>query len=118
MKYWLIIIGLCTAVSGYGQQYTAGLKKTGSVIINIEGEFVVNDSTVSATLEGKTDVYKITRREGYTIHVKAGEMHGKFVITHHAGRLHGFTYDRQITYHPDKRHDGAVQLMYYAKINR
>ena len=118
MKYCLAILALCAAISGYSQRYTAGLKKTGTVIDNIEGQFVVNDSSVSTTLEGKTDVYKIVRREGYTIHVKAGDMHGKFVITHHAGKLHGFTYDRQITYHPDKRHAGAVQSMYYAKIER
>jgi maltodextrin utilization protein YvdJ len=116
MKNLLFIIALCTVLQGYGQQYAVGLRKTGSVIKNIEGQFVVTDSTVTATVEGQISKYKVTGRNGYTIHVTEGTTVGRFVITHPAGKLHGFTYDRQIAYHPEKHQPGTLLSVYYAKI--
>jgi hypothetical protein len=116
MKKLLFIVTLCTSLTAYGQQYTIGLQKMGTVIKNIEGELIVTDSTLTETIEGQTATYKITRRDGYTIHVTDGTNVGKFVITHPAGKLHGFTYDRQIIYHPEKRQAGTHWPVYYAKI--
>ncbi len=116
MRYPLFIVALCATLSAFSQKYTIGLKKMGTVITNIEGELIVTDSTLTETVEGETGTYKITRRDGYTIHVTDGTNAGKFVITHPAGKLHGFTYDRQIIYHPEKKQPGTHAPVYYAKI--
>ena len=114
MKTLLIAIGMLIAVNGYSQKYTVGLVKMGTDIKDLEGQIVVTDSTVISNFDGQSIEVPITSRKGYTIHVPDG----KYVITHASGRMHGFTYDRHVTYHPDKKHPGYAYSVYYCLIHR
>lgn len=109
----LVAIGLFISFSSYSQTYTVGIVKMGPDIKNLEGQIVVTDSTVVSKFDGQSISVPITSRKGYTIHVKDG----KYVITHAKGRVHGFTYDRHVTYHPDKHHPGYVNSVYYCLIS-
>lgn len=116
MKPLLIVIGLLMCFDGCCQKYQVGLKKTGSVIKNLEGEIIVSDSVVTSNIDGLASTLKITSRSGYTIHVTDGTSPSKYVIGHHAGRQHGFTYDRSVTYHPAKNPAGTSLSVYYCVI--
>lgn len=118
MKTLLISIGLLVAVNSYCQKYNIGIVKTGSNIKNIEGQIIVTDSTVTTSFDGQSSTLKITSRKGYTIHVTDGTLTSRYVVSHAAGRLHGFTYDRHITYHPEKHHPSTRTSVYYCLIQR
>jgi len=121
MKPLLIIFGLLICINSYCQrhtEYTVGLKKTGAVIDNVEGQIVVTDSTVHVVMDGKTTTSKITKREGYTLHVTDGATTGKYVIAKSKGRLHGFDYDSSITYHPTKHVAGTHLPTYLCAVKK
>ena len=118
MKALLTIIGLAIAIIGYGQKYTVGIIKTGHNVKNVEGEIAVVDTTLVFTIDGQTTRYKITSRKGFTFHVTDGTNAGRFVVSTSSGRLHGFTYDRHINWHPEKHHAGVHQPVYYCLIKR
>lgn len=112
MKTLLITIALLITVNGFCQKYNVGLVKVGPDIKNLEGEIIITDSTVISNFDGRSSTFKITNRKGYTIHVPDG----KYVISHAAGRVHGFTYDRHITYHPEKHQPGHTTSVFYCAI--
>ena len=116
MKTLLISIGLLITVNSYCQNYNVGMIKTGSDIKNIEGQIIVTDSTVTESFGGQSSTLKITSRKGYTIHVTNRTLTGRYVVSHAAGRLYGFTYDRHITYHPEKHHPSTPTYVYYCLI--
>ena len=116
MKPLLIIFGLLISLHGYCQKYDVGLVKTGTVIKNTEGQIVVTDSTVTSVIDGHSSTLKITKREGYTLHVTDGTITGKYVISHAKGKLHGFSYDRHITFHPAKHVTGVPLSVFMCEI--
>ena len=121
MKPLLVFFSLLISLHSYGQkhtEYTLGLKKTGTVIKNIEGQFIVTDSTVTSILDGQKSTLKITKRDGYTFHVTDGTTTGKYVISHAKGRLHGFTYDSSIAYHPAKHVKGEPIPVFLSSVKR
>ena len=118
MKPLLIFIGLIISTNGCCQKYTVGLVKTGPTLKNVEGLIIVYDSTVTSNIDGKSSTFKITSRNGYTIHFLDGAAKCRYVVSHAAGRLHGFTYDRAILYHSDKHHPTSPKSVYYCLIQR
>ncbi len=118
MKTLLVTIGMLAAVNSFCQTYNVGLVKMGPDIKELEGLIIISDSTVTAKFDGHSSVLKITSRNGFTFHVTDGKSPGKYVITHASGRIHGFTFDRHITYHPEKRHAGYVNSVFYGMIQR
>ncbi|MBL7865758.1 MAG: hypothetical protein JNK10_12830 [Cyclobacteriaceae bacterium] len=114
MKAPLIFVGLFVAYSSFCQTYNVGIVKMGPDIKDLEGQIIITDSTVISKFDGQSISVNITSRKGYTIHVPEG----KYVITHASGRVHGFTYDRHVTYHPDKKHAGFANPIYFCLIQK
>jgi len=118
MRPVLIIIGLLIASTSYCQKYKVGLIKTGSTIKNVQGQIIITDSTVISRIGDQSSTFKITSRKAFSIHFKEGAANCRYVISHPAGRLHGFNYDRAIHYHSDKHHPTNPKAVFYCLIQR
>lgn len=118
MKTLLATIGVLIAANSFCQTYNVGIVKMGPDIKDLEGQIIVTDSTVILKFDGHSTTLNITSRRGFTFHVTDGKSAGKYVITHASGRVHGFTYDRHITYHPEKRHPGYANSVFFCMIQR
>jgi hypothetical protein len=118
MKLLLVIVGLLLSISGLCQKYEVGLLKTGSAIKVLEGQIIVTDSTVTSIFDGKETTLKVVKRVGYTIHVTDGTSESKYVISNGSGRMHGFSYDRAITFYPATQQANVPVSTFYCSIKR
>lgn len=118
MKRLVVIAAVLISINAASQKYQVGLEKVGTTVNPREGIINVTDSTVISIFDGQETSFKITSRNGFTVHVTDGKMTHKYTVSKAAGRMHGFTYEKIIKYEPDRRHAKNQVVTYYAAIQR
>lgn len=120
-KFIVFILIIIFSEKCYSQNYNYGVIFLNSNFIKLEGEIIINDSTVEISnifnnVKGYSK-YSLLKKANGIIYITDGVINSSIVITPEKGKKKGFEYDYLIIFHYNVLQDYSKQsLIYYSRI--